>query len=276
MISLSAGAVLVLLATFLYIVLPLARNIRIANASRIPYVIVPYYTYNRLTARFMARTWMRLVDKFAPSLSTTAWRQLVTPQWVWKLRYAPFKRLNTDTFLTVAPGGIILNTADANVITQIFARPDDFPKATHLYSPVEIFGKNVVSTTGEVWRHHRAATGPAFTEKNNQLVWEETLGITRALLDSWTGNGPEGGNKTIDSVAGDTMRLSLEVIGRAGLGQKSGWPNATEALPTGHTMSFTAAVQYLLANMVPVVLFPKWFLSKSMGGKLGIRIFRGI
>lgn len=266
--SLSAWAGIVLLATVLNIVLPLARYLRIAKASGIPYVIVPYYAYNRLTSMFMARTLLKLTDKFAPGLSATSWRYLVTSNWPWKIRHAPFSGLQTDTFLTVAPGGIIMHTADANVIAQIFARGDDFPKATHLYRHVDIYGKNVVSSGGATWRRHRAVTSPAFTEKNNQLVWKETLEITQAVLESWTGIDPEGGSRTIRSVAGDTMRLSLEVIGRAGLGQKLEWPKATESmhesLPEGHTMSFTTAVQFLLANMLYVMALPMWFLSESI------------
>lgn len=109
-------------------------------------------------------------------------------------------------------------------------------------------------------------TSPAFTEKNNQLVWKETLDVTQAVLSSWTRKEPDGGNKTITQVAGDTMRLSLEVIGRAGLGQSLEWPKATEStqkeLPLGHTMSFTAAVQFLLVHIFYVMLVPMWFLSK--------------
>jgi hypothetical protein len=267
MFSLSAWVALLLLATFIFnIALPLAKNVRIARTSGIPYVFVPYYAYNRLTSMFMARTLLRITDKFAPSLSATSWRYLVTSSWPWKFRHAPFTGLQTDTFLTVAPGGIIMHTADANVIAQIFARGDDFPKPTHLYGHVDIYGKNVVSSGGATWRRHRAVTSPAFTEKNNQLVWKETLDVTQAVLASWTGVNADGGSRTITQVAGDTMRLSLEVIGRAGLGQKLEWPKATESLekelPAGHTLSLTAAVQILLANIIKTMLFPMWFLSK--------------
>jgi cytochrome P450 len=168
----------------------------------------------------------------------------------------------------VAPGGIILHTADAEVISQITARGDDFPKATHLYKHVDIYGKNVVSSGGAIWRRHRAVTSPAFTEKNNRLVWKETLDITQTMLASWVGN-----SKSIRELASDSMRLSLEVIGRAGLGQKLDWSTAGEGatqhkIPHGHTMTFTAAVQYLLANMLWVMALPMWVLQKYPSQKL--------
>lgn len=259
------------LVTFLLnIILALAKNIQTAKASGIPYVIVPYYGYNQLTLMFMARTLLRVTDKVLPGLqhSATSWRNLVTSHWPWKLRHAPFLELGTDTFLTVAPGGIILHTADADVISQIVARGEDFPKATHLYRHVDIYGKNVVSSGGAVWRRHRAATSPAFTEKNNRLVWKETLDITQTILASWASNG-----KTIRQLASDSMRLSLEVIGRAGLGQRLEWSTAEQGaiahnLPLGHTMSFTTAVQCLLANMLWVMALPMWFLRRYPSKKL--------
>lgn len=92
--------------------------------------------------------------------------------WPWNLRYAPFAKMGTDTFLTVAPGGIILYTADADVISQITTRWTDFPKPTPLYRSVNIYGKNIVSSEGPAWRYRRKLTSHSFGEKNNQLVWE--------------------------------------------------------------------------------------------------------
>jgi cytochrome P450 len=186
--------------------------------------------------------------------------------WPWNLRHAPFAKMRTDTFLIVSPGGIILYTADADVIAQITTRWTDFPKPTHLYRSVNIYGKNIVSSEGAAWRHHRKLTSPSFGEKNNQLVWKETLDQTKAMLESWV--GPNGCGKTIDQVAGDTMQLSMNVISRAGLSQKLEWhkgsedgENTRKNLPNGHTMSFTSSLECLLSNLLLVMLLPKWILS---------------
>ena len=93
------------------------------------------------------------------------------------------------------------------------------------------------------------------------------------MLKSWTGIGPHDSH-TINSLASDTMGLSLEVIGRAGLGQKLGWLKATESLqqnlPTGHRMSLTEAIQLLLRNMLYVIALPMWFLSEcELGARIG-------
>jgi hypothetical protein len=251
-------------------VLSLARNIRHAKSSGLRYVVVPYSSYNRLVSRFMSLTILKWLNKLSPGPSPTSWRSLVSPVWPMKLLYGPFAALGTDTFLTVAPGGIIMNTADADVVSQVLSRATDFPKPTKIYKNVEIYGANVVSSEGVAWRHHRKLTSPAFSEKNNQLVWTETLDRTETMLGSWL--GPDGRGKTTHEVDRDTKRLSLEVIGRAGLGQRLEWPKSMgeygmpdrETLPDGHTMSFTAAFHYITKNIVPVMMtmaMPQWLAS---------------
>ena len=82
--------------------------------------------------------------------------------------------------MTVSPGGILLFTADADVITEMVGtRRNDFPKPSHFYRSVNIYGKNVVSSEGALWRQHRRITSPPFTEKNNHLVW-----VSSAFVES--------------------------------------------------------------------------------------------
>jgi hypothetical protein len=266
MFSLIVRALLLLPALYVFNTgWSLARNVRIAKASGIPYIVVPYYSYNRFVS-ILSRPLFRFLDTRFPDPSITSWRHLVKKKWPWNLRHAPFAKMGTDTFLIVAPGGTILYTADAEVIAQITTRWTDFPKPTHLYKSVNIYGKNIVSSEGAAWRHHRKLTSPSFGEKNNQLVWKETLDQSQAMLESWM--GPDGSGKTIDQIGRDTMQLSMNVISRAGLSQKLEWPRAAEdrefagkSLLNGHTMSFTHSLHCLLSHLLLVMLLPKWFLS---------------
>src|SRR5665213_2705841 len=124
MLSLSGLAVLLFPLLFLLNTCwSLARNIQIAKASGIRYVVVPFYSYNYLVT-ILSRPLLKLADKHFPESSPTSWRHLVRSNWPWKFRYAPFAKLG-DTFLTVAPGGVILSTADADVIAQITTRGTD-------------------------------------------------------------------------------------------------------------------------------------------------------
>ncbi|KAH6664687.1 cytochrome P450 [Halenospora varia] len=270
-----------LIATFLilsvaivahHVCLPLLKNVRAAKATGLHYVVVPYYHYNFLTARLMSRTFLRICDLLCSRPSVTSWRLLVTSAWPLKLRHSPFKAFGTDTFLIVAPGGIILNTADADVISQILGRGADFPKATEIYSSINIYGKNVVSSDGPIWRYHRKITSPAFSERNNQLVWRETLDRSRAMLESFI--GPDGRFRTVDHIARDTTRLSLEVMGRASLGEKLEWSTSVANNSTSDkscskavSRSFTTSLEYVTVHIVSIMALmalPEWVVRKTL------------
>ena len=208
------------------------------------------------------------------------WLDFVLPEFSWDLRHEIFERVGSDTFLTCSPGGLAFWTAEPAVISQITTRRNDFPKPTQMYNSVDIYGKNVVSSEGAEWRHHRKSTSPPFTEKNNHVVWEETLDQTQAMLDSWLGEDGKG-HKTVDRIMDDTMRLSLHVISRAGFGRKLEWPspgagamehaghtdpskikNEAEDIDHGHKMSYTYSLHCLLENILLQFLMPRWLLSR--------------
>ncbi|MCJ1430816.1 hypothetical protein MMC27_000166 [Xylographa pallens] len=257
-----------------------ARNLAAAKVSGIPYIITPVYLFNTAWL-LLHRPMMRHLRKL-PQSWTFPWLDVLTTEWGWVQRYDLFRKLGTDTFLSVAPGtpGTMLWTADATVISQITTRRNDFPKPIHMYASVDIFGKNVVSTEGQVWRHHRKVVSPPFTEKNNQLVWSETLVQAQDMLKSWLGTG---GNReqTVMTVGDDAMRLSLHVISRAGFGVQLQWPgleedseakmeteqtsldqkNGATKIDEGHTLTYTDALQALLHNLLWVMLLPRFLLN---------------
>ncbi len=259
------SALLAVSALLIAIILPWAKNLRAAKATGLPYVIVPFFAYNRITSLFMLRIVIRFANKFLLEPSATSGRTLSTASWPWKLQYTPFAKLG-DTFLTVAPGGIIVNTADADVISQIMARGVDFPKASHLYKTVDIYGENILAAEGETWRRHRKLMSPLFSEKNNQLVWKQTLECCDALLSSWTSEP----DKIIRTLAKDANNLSLNVIEHAGLGQNEVWPSFAESqvgskkeLHDGHTMTFHTSLTSVLDHLLYIILLPKWFLANA-------------
>lgn len=250
----------------------LYKNIQKAKASGIPYVVVPFYTYNILYTLFGSRLLVR-TDKYLSAPKPTSWRFLCRATWPWRVRYEPFRLLGTDTFITVAPGGLIFYTADPAVITQITTRRTDFPKPTWLYRTVSIYGANIVSSEGEVWRRHRKMTSSAFGEGNNKLVWSETIRVTLRLLEGWKAK-KNGKVENVTSLLGDTMRLSLDVFGKAGFGRQLDVPgteenqalhdeDGTTGLENGHEMTFVESLEVVLKKIFLIMVFPKWLLRKS-------------
>jgi len=261
--------------------LSLRKNVLAARKSGIHYIVVPVY--------FMERWWLighRLFLPFLKKLppSWTRWVDFTLPEFTFDYRHEVFKRLGHDTFLTVSPGGTVMYTCEPAVISQITTRRNDFPKPTHIYTSLDIYGKNVVSTERDIWRKHRKATAPPFTEKNNHLVWHESIRQAQAMLISWVGQDGKG-NRTVDRLMDDTMRLSLNVISAAGFGRRMDWPASdTEArkdetgyidlskiknedrdIDPGHTMSYTYAIHCLLDNILLQFLMPRWLLSRLPG-----------
>ena len=260
--------------------LSLRKNVLLARKSGIHYIVVPVF--------FLQRSWLAGHRLLLPllkrlPLSWTGWVDFCLPEFSFDYRHAIFERVGHDTFLTVSPGGICMYTCEPAVISQITTRRNDFPKPTHIYTSLDIYGKNVVSTEREIWRKHRKATSPPFTEKNNHLVWNESIRQAEAMLASWVGMDGRG-NQTTDRVMDDTMRLALNVISAAGFGRSMDWPteetlkassadatgyvdnskikNEDRDIDPGHEMSYTYAIHCLLDNILLQFLLPRWLLTK--------------
>ena len=200
-------------------------------------------------------------------------------EWGWERRYEPFKTFGTDTFIVVSPERIVLSTADPDVISQITTRRNDFPKALEVYGSLRIYGNNIVTSEGQLWRHHRKIVSPPFSEKNNSLVWSETLSQTEEMVRYWQENC-----KIITTLADDTMRLSLHIISRTVFGVALQWPNKTEAalngpvkdgkegassatIGKGHDMSYRDALGSILHNVITLLIVPRFLLSKILPSK---------
>lgn len=252
-----------------------SKHLRAAKASGIPYVVSPIHGVDLfwlITEHF----WWPILRRL-PTWATRDWIDVVSGDWIWNYRYTINQRLGSDTFLVVSPLGLILNVADPDVITQITTRRNDFPKPTRMYKTLDVYGKNVVSHEGVEWRRHRKITSPPFTEKNNHLVWAESLYQAQNMLMSWVGKEGKGDSGTVESVPKDAMRLSLHVISRAGFDVRCLWPGVDDTdekaiaqgamtsniIPEGHTMSYVETMEMLLHRLIVVILFPEWFLSRS-------------
>ena len=246
----------------------LYKNVRIAKASGLKYIIIPFNIHNIFYMIFHKQI-NSLVDGIFPKSWTASWRPFSHPDFAWKSRYHPFELAGADTFLLACPTALSLYTADAEVINQVTTRRNDFLKPVEMYGGIDIYGKNVVSTEGAAWRHHRKLTSPPFSEKNNQLVWMESLAQTQLMLESWVGTDGSKCKEVNYRVAQDAMRLSLHVISRAGFGQEMKWPVGDDPMnaftdekpPAGHVMSYTYSLHHLLDNLMGVIVLPIWLIS---------------
>lgn len=178
--------------------------------------------------------------------------------------------------MTASPVGVLIWTAEPEAIHQITQRREAFPKPLESYKVLDIYGRNVISTEGTDWKMHRKVTSPGFNEKNNVLVFRESVAQAQGMLRKWM--GPDGkGSHTLTEVPMDSMRATLHIISRIGFGVGLLWRgeepsendkkaslNYSSHQPTeGFTMNFEEALSKLLENLLWVLLFPDWLLSES-------------
>lgn len=204
------------------------------------------------------------------TLRILLWRQPLTdiyrfavPDWGWTHKHSIFERVGSDVFIIVSPGKNMVSVADADAITQITTRRVDYPKPIEIYGSLDVYGKNVVSTEGAIWRHHRKITSPPFTERNNRVVWQESLHQAKAMMAGWMGPDDKV-SKPLYDVSDQAMRLSLHVISRAGFDVRLTWPHeddGTQEAPEGHKLTFKDALTHLLENLLVVLIFPKWMMK---------------
>jgi len=175
--------------------------------------------------------------------------------------------------MLVSPGGIQIYLANAEAIRQVTAKREAFPKPLESYKVLDIFGRNVITTEGGEWKQHRKVLSPSFNEKNNALVFAEACRQAQGMLRKWK---TTSGDSTIREVPIDVMRLTLHIISKIGFGVGLLWPGekiiekestqdavfSSVELPEGHSMSYETSMDTLLANLVWVILTPKWLKRK--------------
>lgn len=98
-----------------------------------------------------------------------------------------------------------------------------FPKPVEVYGTLSLYGPNIVASEHEEWKRYRRICAPSFSEvsetanvssvrwltkllsqKNNRLVWQETVRIVTELFDEVWGQRKE-------IVVDDTLEVTLSV-----------------------------------------------------------------
>lgn len=264
-------------------------NLLAAKSSGLPYVVAPVFGYDRVW-NALEPLLFPLIRRLPTSLRDP-WSMVVGVNYGWEFRFAPFSKAGT-TFIIVTPVKNIMATADADVIAQITTRRNDFPKPIELYDLLEIYGQNLLTVEGKAWRKHRKITAPPFTEQNNRLVWKESIFQAGQMLKAWKAkaeaevnemNGNANGTVQrhkercskgafVDSLAKDSMRMTLHIISRAGFNVRCVWPGMKDdttddedviksgEVPKGHQMSYVDALQTILHLILIALLVPDWLI----------------
>ncbi|SJL04168.1 uncharacterized protein ARMOST_07528 [Armillaria ostoyae] len=141
--------------------------------------------------------------------------------------------------------------ADAIILKDVTTARVSFPKPTFLYRVLSVFGPNIIASEGDTWKKYRRISAPAFLDRNNRLVWEESLNVTRDLIHTvWK-------DKDVVEVE---HAIALHVIGIAGFGRKMNWQADSIVLP-GHTMPFHDALHLVSTGFIVKMVIPRWAMG---------------
>ncbi|TFK27616.1 cytochrome P450 [Coprinopsis marcescibilis] len=173
-----------------------------------------------------------------------------------RLKHSQYERFGWDVISEVAVIGqrtIVFSLADADVVREVTASSRGrFVKPVEIYERTEIYGPHIISAEGEQWKKYKKLVSPAFTERNNRLVFKETVNILSELFeDVWR----DKDIIELDHCTSLTYKIALLVLGAAVFGNKPSWE--TEPGPKGgHRMTFNQALHGMTSDFYLSVILP--------------------
>jgi len=112
---------------------------------------------------------------------------------------------------------------------------------------LNVFGPNLGTTEGQQWQRHRKITAACFNERNNELVWSESIQQATGMLRYWSSKS------SINSIADDTRTLSLHVMPSAGFGKSYPFRGAEESPTTEDSLTYKESLKLILDSCIPLV-----------------------
>ncbi|EJD34763.1 cytochrome P450, partial [Auricularia subglabra TFB-10046 SS5] len=114
----------------------------------------------------------------------------------------------------------------------------------------------VLGTEGDEWVRHRSIARKSFGDRNNALVWSETVRI----LDDWFAPWDAAAEPTTTDVTDDLRHITLSIIASAGFGLKFRRENQGEPA-RGFTMSFGEALFTAIESMFLRIAAPRFLYA---------------
>ncbi|TPX32147.1 hypothetical protein SmJEL517_g04693 [Synchytrium microbalum] len=154
----------------------------------------------------------------------------------WPARYKPFEGSEYDVVAVIGSNTTWVNVANPELAKDVAVRKLDFPKPIQWYDILDVYGKNVLTVEGEVWKYMRRIVAPTFSDRNSGLVHQETIKTCKAMFDAWDKSAANGSAEV--NVSNDSMKLTMFVISGAGFGLSLDWNREDQAGYENHKLSF--------------------------------------
>ncbi|RYN57290.1 hypothetical protein AA0114_g2654 [Alternaria tenuissima] len=255
----------------------LAQNRAKARAIGLPYLerwISPMNPFWLLGGSRFVRLCERL------GIATENMSCIYSYGWEANTRAQVHEHVGSDVFIVVHPGGLQLCVADAAVTYDILQRRRDFRRNMEEMAVLNVYGKNLSTTDDEEWQRHRKMTGVTFTEKNNELVWRQSLSQTEGMLEFWT----KRCKQPIRSTHQDTKVFTLNVLAAAMFDKVYPFEGKSEETKSKHegdtSYMYRASLSTILGSIIQIFILGEeglkaWWTPKSWKGAAeAMAIFR--
>ncbi|EFQ36732.1 cytochrome P450 [Colletotrichum graminicola] len=249
----------------------LVRNVRVAKKLGISVVCSPISPFNPAWIIFNKRV-VPFLQRLPFGLGD--WTRCNTLDWTWIDRAHGDRQIHKrhgDTFANVTPRGIEIHTRDQAVVNQVLRKyTNEFPKLGSFAKVMDVIGTSVVSSDGADWAHHRKATVATLNDRNNGLVWAETIRQTRQMARYYS---KVSQGRIVDAVE-DIRELYLHVFTYVCYGVKYEFKQpAHTTIPAGHSRSYKECLHSSINGILMLRLVPWWMMGMP-GMPSRIRNFR--
>ncbi|KAG8823415.1 hypothetical protein FRC17_009344 [Serendipita sp. 399] len=183
--------------------------------------------------------------------------------------YEIFKQYGADIIARFGfmPHWFALYVADATVAREMTSNRVAFPKPVHLYTPINIYGTNVVTSEHDEWKLHRRITAPSFSERNNRLVCEEGNRLVSELFAVWSKQARGDGTRVeVNDMLETTTEFALMVIAAAGFGARFAWDDERKPA-TGYRFTLLDALKIVISNVFFRIAFSDRILGLWQKGR---------
>ncbi|KAK1220796.1 hypothetical protein PQX77_016408 [Marasmius sp. AFHP31] len=147
-----------------------------------------------------------------------------------------------------------------------------YPKPHLQYQILNLYGRNIITAEGDEWKKMKKIAAPSFSERNNRMVWDESvLMMTQFFDEVW--DGGEGKEDTrvivVDNFASPCLQFGLRVMTAAGFGKRLSWTaHHTHTPPeSNHALSLEETFQILSRDLFLKLLTPEFVpsVTESLG-----------
>ncbi|KAL0488069.1 cytochrome P450 [Acrasis kona] len=138
----------------------------------------------------------------------------------------------------------------------------DYPKPQEqVYEAFDIFGPNILTTNGDIWRKHRMLSNPAFNDDHIKLVSKVTnQTMVSVTKEYWS-------HDSFDcNVVEDMTKITLQIMGIAGFGRDMKALNEDQTYDRSkYTMTFREAISRAADEIIIARFrYPKWLLNSPL------------